>query len=64
MDIHLTEERDTFTWNLTESGQFMVRYLYAKLLNGNTKFLRKYLWKIKVPLKIRIFMWFLNRKDI
>jgi hypothetical protein len=62
MDIHLTDEKDTFTWNLTDSGQFTVRSLYAELLNGNTKFLRKYLWKIKVPLKNRIFMWFVNRK--
>jgi hypothetical protein len=64
MDIHLIDEKDTFIWKLTESGQFAVRSLYAELLNGNTKFLRKYLWKIKVPLKIRIFMWFLNRKEI
>jgi hypothetical protein len=64
MEIHLTDEKDTFTWKLTESGQFSVKSLYAELLNGNTKFLRKYLWKIKVPLKIKIFMWFLNRKEI
>jgi hypothetical protein len=64
MDIHLTDEKDTFIWKLMEFGQVSVRSLYAELLNGNTKFLRKYLWKIKVPLKIRIFMWFLNRKEI
>jgi hypothetical protein len=64
MDIHLTDEKDAFIWKLTESSQFSVRSLYAELLNGNTKFLRKYFWKIKVPLKIRIFMWFLNRKEI
>jgi hypothetical protein len=64
MDIQLTDEKDTFIWKLTDSGQFSVRSLYAELLNGNTRFLRKYLWKIKVPLKIRIFMWFLNRKEI
>jgi hypothetical protein len=54
MDVHLNEERDTFKWILTESGQFLVKYLYAELLNGNTKFLRKYLWNLKAPLKIRI----------
>jgi hypothetical protein len=64
MDIHLTDEKETFLWRLTDSGQFSVRSLYAELLNGDTKFLRKYLWKIKVPLKIRIIMWFLNRKEI
>jgi hypothetical protein len=51
MDVHLSDERDTFKWNLTESGQFSVKSLYAELLNGNTKFLRKYLWNLKVPLK-------------
>jgi hypothetical protein len=64
MDIHLTDEKGTFIWKLTGFSQFSVRSLYAELLNGNSKFLRKYLWKIKVPLKIRIFMWFLNRKEI
>ena len=34
------------------------------MLDGNTKFVRKYIWKLKVPLKIRIFMWFLQRKVI
>ena len=33
-------------------------------MNGNTIFLRKYLWKLKVPLKIKIFMWFLYRKEL
>jgi hypothetical protein len=37
MDIHLTDEKDTFIWKLTESGQYSVRSLYAELLNGNTK---------------------------
>jgi hypothetical protein len=31
-------------------------------MRGHTIFLRKYLWKLKFPLKIKIFMWFLNNK--
>jgi hypothetical protein len=50
MDVNLNDERDTFKWNLTESGQFSVKSLYVELLNGNTKFLRKYLWKLKTIL--------------
>jgi hypothetical protein len=38
--------------------------MYLDYLNGHTDYLRKYIWKIKVPLKIRIFMWFLHRKVI
>jgi hypothetical protein len=26
--------------------------------------MHKYLWKMKVPLKINIFMWFVHRKEI
>jgi hypothetical protein len=31
-------------------------------MNDHTIFLCRYIWKMKVPLKIRIFMWFLHRK--
>jgi hypothetical protein len=33
-------------------------------MNEHTKYLQKYLWKMKVPLKIRLFMWFLHKKVI
>ena len=38
--------------------------MYLDYLSGHTKFLKKYIWKIKVPLKIKIFMWFLYSKVI
>jgi cellulose synthase/poly-beta-1,6-N-acetylglucosamine synthase-like glycosyltransferase len=38
--------------------------MYLDLLDGHTIFLKKYIWKIKVPLKIRIFMWFVFKKVI
>jgi hypothetical protein len=62
MGVTLTEEPDAFVWKLTTSGIFLVKSLYAHLMNGHTVFLRKYIWKIKVPLKIKIFMWFLYCK--
>jgi hypothetical protein len=64
MDINLTAEPDRFVWRLTTSGVFTVKSMYLDYLNGHTKFLKKYIWKMKVPLKIKIFMWFLNRKVI
>jgi hypothetical protein len=64
MEIELSDEKDSFRWNLTESGLFSVKSLYTDIMHGHTKFLSKYLWKLKVPLKIRIFMWFLNKKVI
>jgi hypothetical protein len=38
--------------------------MYLDLLNDDTKYLKKYIWKMKVPLKIKVFMWFLHRKVI
>jgi hypothetical protein len=38
--------------------------MYADITNGHTVFLHKYIWMIKVPLKIKIFMWFLYKKVI
>ena len=64
MRIHLTNEVDRFNWRLTPTGVFSVKTYYAELMNGTTSYLRKYLWKLKVPLKIRIFLWFLHRKEL
>jgi hypothetical protein len=64
ININLSDEPDSFKWNLTTTGIFSVKSMYADYMNGHTVFLKKYLWKIKVPLKIQIFMWFLYNKVI
>ena len=64
MTVSLIPSDDTFRWGLTSSGLFSVKSMYADCLDGHTPFLRTYIWKLKVPLKIRIFMWFVNRKVI
>jgi hypothetical protein len=64
MGVTLNENSDTFVWKLTSSGLFSVKSLYAHMMNGHTIFLWKYIWKLKVPLKIKIFMWFLHRNVI
>jgi hypothetical protein len=62
MDINLSAQPDSFVWKLTTSGKFTVKSFYLDFMNDHRPFLRKYLWKIKVPLKIRIFMWFLHQQ--
>jgi hypothetical protein len=64
MTVTLTTEPDKFIWSLNSSGQFSVKSYCADLLNEHTIFLRKYILKLKVPLKIKIFMWFLHQKVI
>jgi hypothetical protein len=58
MFISLSDEKDALVWRLTTSGSFSVKSMYADYMNGHTIFLRKYIWKLKIPLKVRIFMWF------
>jgi hypothetical protein len=60
--VNLTEDQDVFGWKLTISSLFSIKSVYADMMNGHTVFLRKYIWKIKVPLNIKIFMWFLYKK--
>jgi hypothetical protein len=63
MAVNLNEENDRFVWSLATNGLFTVKYpMYEDLMNDHTPFLRKYLWKVKVSLKIKIFMWFLSNK--
>jgi hypothetical protein len=38
--------------------------MYLDLLDDDTKYLKKYIWKMKVLLQIKVFMWFLHRKAI
>jgi hypothetical protein len=61
MRVQLKDQPDAFRWALTTSGVFTVKSMYLDLLDDHTPYLKKYIWKIKVPLKIRIFMWFLHK---
>jgi hypothetical protein len=64
MEVQLSSAQDIFRWNLTNSGEFSVKSMYLDFMNGHIIFLRRYIWKIKIPLKIQIFMWFMHRKVI
>jgi hypothetical protein len=60
--IELTSEPDKFIWKLTYTGIFSVKSMYLDWMNDHTVYLRMYLWKLKLPLKIKKFMWFLSNK--
>jgi hypothetical protein len=64
MLVNLSNDGDKFVWKLTTFGTFIVKSMYADFMNVHTVYLEKYIWKLKVPLKIKIFMWFLHRKVI
>jgi hypothetical protein len=54
ISVQLTQEFDTLKWGLTKSGSYFVTSMYLDYMDDHTKFLRKYIWKIKVPIKIII----------
>jgi hypothetical protein len=64
MGVQLSNEKDKFVWSLTTSGLFTIKSMYLDLLDDGTKFLKKYIWKMMVPLKVRVLMRFLYRKLI
>ena len=64
MSVSLSMEPDSYVWKLTPSGVFLVKSLYMEHMNGTTRVYKKYLWKLKMPLNIKLVMWFqfLDRK--
>jgi hypothetical protein len=62
MTVNLSEQSDKFVWKCTKFGVFTIKSMYLNLMNEDAQFLHKYLRILKLPLKIKIFMWFLRGK--
>jgi hypothetical protein len=48
---------DQVSWALEPGGKFSVSSLYRKINHGPSLPHEKLLWKAKLPLKIKIFLW-------
>ena len=59
--IQLNDREDTFRWNLHQHGLFSVHSMYTALISNGNVIHNKTLWKLRAPLKIKIFMWYLKR---
>lgn len=57
--ISLTSENDRLKWTLTASRVFTVRSMYRVLINNGIILNNKFIWKLKLPLKVKIFVWYL-----
>jgi hypothetical protein len=64
MDMELNDLNDVFIWNLHQHGQYLVRSLYMALINNGTTHMNKQIWRLTVPLKIKIFMWHMKKKVV
>jgi hypothetical protein len=65
MHVRLNDQNDVFSWNLHQHGQYPVHSLYLALINnGMANNMQKQLWRLKVSLKIKIFMWYMKKEVV
>jgi hypothetical protein len=57
LGVRLGEQTNSFIW--TKSKSFSVKARYNDLEVGNSSRLNLVTWKAKIPLKIKIFLWYL-----
>jgi len=58
--INLLQERDVFVWGFKASGFFTVKSMYAALINNGVR-VSQDIWQTKLPMKLKVFMWYLKR---
>jgi len=58
--INLNEGLDPFVWSLHEDGIFTVKSMYSYLVNNGVKFTQE-IWHLKLPLNIKLIMWYFKR---
>jgi hypothetical protein len=60
-NTRLTEAENKFMWGLHQNGIFSVNSMYMALIFDNRVRLDSTIWKLRLPLKIKIFLWYLKR---
>ena len=60
-NVQLIDQRDTFFWSRTQNGHFTVRSMYRTLIARLPAPHKKLIWKLRLPLKIKIFIWYLQK---
>jgi hypothetical protein len=58
--IRLNGARDRFIWGQLQSGSFTVMSMYNALITDTRVRYNMMLWKMKVPLRIKIFLRYLK----
>jgi hypothetical protein len=62
--IQLQDGHDEFSWNLYENGKFSVASMHNALILPDVpidKISSNKLWKLKIPLRIKVFGWYLRK---
>ncbi|WVZ94604.1 hypothetical protein U9M48_040475 [Paspalum notatum var. saurae] len=53
--VQLDDQPDSIKWNLSKHGCFTVNSMYNHLVNQTALLLNKFLWRLKLPLKSKIY---------
>jgi hypothetical protein len=61
--VELSGQKDSFRWALHQSIAFKVKTMYIALNITHALPFNMHTWSLKVPLKIKIFVWYLY-KDV
>jgi len=59
--VNLEEGLDIFIWGLHKTGSFTVRSMYRALISNGINMSQE-IWHLRIPLKIKIFLWFLKKE--
>jgi hypothetical protein len=62
-NVNLVEE-DRCRWLLTKSGNISVKSMYLALKMGAVKWKHRNVWSVKIPLKMKVFVWLAFNKNI
>jgi len=55
VNVQLTNQRDRFVWELHQNGLFSVKSMYKALVTAEAVPYNTFIWKLKLPLKIKVF---------
>lgn len=62
--VILKEESDSLVWMLSPSGTFSVKSFYNFLRMQSIAFPHNFIWDVKLPLRLKIFLWLVMKRSI
>uniref|UniRef100_A0A453N428 Reverse transcriptase zinc-binding domain-containing protein n=1 Tax=Aegilops tauschii subsp. strangulata TaxID=200361 RepID=A0A453N428_AEGTS len=61
MKVQLSYQSHTIHWKLAMNGSFSMKSMYLDLIDSEPIPRSIHIWKNKVPLRIKIFVWFVHK---
>jgi hypothetical protein len=62
--VRLSDENDRCIWLLEKNGKFRVKSMYTALKTKQTGCEFKDFWVVKVPLRVKVFLWLVCKNSI